>query len=235
MPPPIALRLYAPPKSGSTFLSHFLAALAEAAGVCHVRSIRYRCAHAVSLACTPRFGGARRCRPYGDGGVRRCSLAVQARRTDRLSGRCCDAVHPYNTSDLLDEPPSSSAHHHGERWLGGCSSTVPERAASARRWLDETPTRWLRIDEHDDVAFRTSAMATGAAPITTAATPTAPTSTSAATSATRGAAAALDARLARALAAVGYVHGPSRVPPSVPICRRSVIRSVHISVDHSLV
>ena len=45
------LSVYAPPKSGSTFLSQLLAALAEATHMCHVRSTRFRCAHRVSVAC----------------------------------------------------------------------------------------------------------------------------------------------------------------------------------------
>ena len=142
---PLALTLYAPPKSGSTFLSTFLKHLATASSLCHVSVSRHRCAHSVAIGCSG--GGSTRppCQEHGNS--RRCVWPTLARQEWRLSQSCCDAVDPANTSELMDEP-ASSAHSHASRSAWWEDVTSCERGGAAARWLDEQPHEWLWGDRN---------------------------------------------------------------------------------------
>ena len=128
---PLALHIVAPPKSGSTFLTTLLAALAEVTALCHVKTTRYRCAHSLAVAC-----GARH--------ERRRAVHVS-----RLTPACCNIAAPTSTSDLLDEPLSATNRTRVSASASAaifsaearCISSSSE-AARAVQWLDSTPQRW---------------------------------------------------------------------------------------------
>ena len=114
-PNPGAISIFAPPKTGSTFLSAFLAALAAAAAVCHLRTTRYRCAHSHTLSC-----GSRR-----------------VHHIARFLPHCCDVFNQGGPSEVLNEPMASASAR------GAARSCTADSAYNAAHWLSTEPQRWL--------------------------------------------------------------------------------------------
>ena len=191
---PPAIQVFAPPKSGSSFLATYLPVLSSALWSCFVHTKRHRCSHTITIGCAPRWGGKARCAPRSSNtSTRRCSWASQAHFTARLPQSCCDALDPPNTSELLNDAPYPAAkpaawplEAHSEWWLGNKERvcTQGEEATTllaARQWLEERPQQWLW------------------------------TLSNSSTTSGQGRA----HRLATALRSSGFVHGPSRLLPRV--------------------
>jgi len=143
---PLALALFAPPKSGSTFLSSFLKLLSFHARMCRVTTTSWRCNDETSVGCPNAMKKPRCQHKRGQQRVARskrsrvCTWVPHANHSFALSDSCCDSLRPRHTSELLDQPTDQRAALLSEASPVTCTA---EGHAATQRWLFHRPRAWL--------------------------------------------------------------------------------------------